>query len=134
MIYNYLVCGGQFFEEQKGCRYVIKGAGDIHRSAHLQGDQNEEEKCIHGMDWQQNHLLYCTVNLDNRTLKNVQDMRLNYKIHHGSDEKVELTAGRKTLAEVKIQRGIFLGDSLSSLLFVIAMMALSYSLRKWTGV
>ena len=31
--------------------------------------------------------------------------------------KVELTAGGKTLAEVKIQRGIFQGDALLPLLF-----------------
>ena len=32
--------------------------------------------------------------------------------------KVKLTAGRKSLAAVKIQRGIFQGDTLSPLLFV----------------
>ena len=32
--------------------------------------------------------------------------------------KVELTAGGQVLAEVKIQRGIFQGESLSPLLFV----------------
>ena len=36
----------------------------------------------------------------------------------------ELTAGSKSLAEVKIQRGIFQGDVLSSLLFVIVIMPL----------
>ena len=34
--------------------------------------------------------------------------------------RVELTAGGRILAESKIQRGIFQGDALSSLLFVIA--------------
>ena len=36
----------------------------------------------------------------------------------------------KTLAEVKIQRGIFQVDSLSPLLFVIAMMSLSYTITR----
>ena len=40
--------------------------------------------------------------------------------------KVELTAGGKSLAEVKIQRGIFHGDALSSLLIVISMMPFNY--------
>ena len=44
--------------------------------------------------------------------------------------KVELTAGGKRLAEAKIQKGIFQGDSLSPLLFVIAMMLLKHFLRK----
>ena len=35
--------------------------------------------------------------------------------------RVELTAGWKNLAEVKIQRGVLSGDALSSLLFVIVM-------------
>ena len=36
--------------------------------------------------------------------------------------RVELTAGGRNLAETKIQRGIFQGDALSPLLFIIAMM------------
>ena len=36
--------------------------------------------------------------------------------------KVELTAGGKTLAEVKIKRGIFQRDALTPLLFARAMM------------
>ena len=43
---------------------------------------------------------------------------------------VELTAGGKSLAETKIQRGIFQGDALSHLLFIIAMMPLNHKLRK----
>ena len=46
--------------------------------------------------------------------------------------RVELTGGKR-LVELKILRGIFLGDALSPLLFVIAMMPLSYVQRKCTG-
>ena len=46
--------------------------------------------------------------------------------------KVELIAGRQTLAEAKIQRGIFQGDSLLPLLFFIAIISLNYVLRKCT--
>ena len=35
--------------------------------------------------------------------------------------RVELTAGGKSLAEAKNQRGIFQGDAISPLLFIIAM-------------
>ena len=38
----------------------------------------------------------------------------------------KLAAGGKSLAEVKIQRGIFQGDVLSLLLFVITMMPLKH--------
>ena len=43
---------------------------------------------------------------------------------------VELTAGGKSLAETKIQRGIFQEDALLPLLFIIAMMPLNHILRK----
>ena len=44
--------------------------------------------------------------------------------------RVELIAGRRSLAETKIQRGIFQGDALSPLLFIIPMMPLKNILRK----
>ena len=37
-------------------------------------------------------------------------------------ERVELTAGGRRIAETMIQRGIFQGDALSPLIFIIAMM------------
>ena len=45
---------------------------------------------------------------------------------------VELTAGEKRLLVVKIQCGIFQGDMLSPLLFVIRMMSLNSIIRKCT--
>ena len=47
--------------------------------------------------------------------------------------RVELTAGGRILAEAKIQRGIFQGDALSPLLFIISMMQLNQILRKCTA-
>ena len=44
--------------------------------------------------------------------------------------KVELTAKGRSEAEIKIQRGIFQGDTLSHLLFIIAMIPLNHILRK----
>ena len=46
---------------------------------------------------------------------------------------VELTIRGKRFAEAKICRGIFKGDALSRLLFVIAMMTLNYIFQKYTG-
>ena len=47
--------------------------------------------------------------------------------------RVELTAGGRSMAETKIQRGIFQGYSLSPLLFIIAMMPPNHLLRKCTA-
>ena len=44
--------------------------------------------------------------------------------------RVELTAGGRKLAETKIQRGEFQGNTLSPLLFIIAMMPLNHILKK----
>ena len=46
---------------------------------------------------------------------------------------VELTEGGRSLAEAKIQRGIFQGDALSPLLFKIAMMPLNHILKNCTA-
>ena len=43
------------------------------------------------------------------------------------------TAGGKSLAEEKIQRGIFKGNALSPLLFAITMMPLNHIVRKCTA-
>ena len=44
-----------------------------------------------------------------------------------------MTAGGKSFAGVKTQKGIFQGDVVSRLLFVIPMMLLNHVLRKCTG-
>ena len=63
----------------------------------------------------------------------ISDKVINFITKAMKNWKIELTAGGQSLAEVNIQRGIFQGDSLSPLLFVIAMMPLNYILRKCTG-
>ena len=47
--------------------------------------------------------------------------------------KVELAAKARNLAEAKIQSGIFQGNALSLLLFIISMIPLNHILRKCTA-
>ena len=86
------------------------------------------------MAWNDNKKAYDTVPLG--WIINCLKM---YKISHEVKNfiektwRVELTAGGRSFAETKIQRGIFQGYALSPLLFIIAMMPLNHILRKCTA-
>ena len=74
--------------------------------------------------------------INSRKMYKISDLK--YEVINFIDKtmktwRVELTAGGRKLAEAKIQRGIFWGDALSPLLFIIAMMPLNYILRKCTA-
>ena len=58
----------------------------------------------------------------NKVIKFIKETMKNWR--------VELTVGGKSLAKVKIQRGIFQGDVLLLLLLVITMVPLNHILRK----
>ena len=60
----------------------------------------------------------------------ISDEVINFIENTMKTWRVELTAGGKIFAETKIQRGIFQGEALSSLLFIITMMLLNHQLRK----
>ena len=64
---------------------------------------------------------------------NISDDVINFIEKTMKTWKVELTAGGRSLVKAKVQRDIFQGDVLSSLLFIIAMMPLNHILRKCTA-
>ena len=92
-----------------------------------------DEKCGYSMGWLQKRHTICPTKLDNRLFQSIQDIWRSYEAYRGNNEKLELTDGRKSLAEVKIQRGIFHGDALSLLLYIIVILPLNHMLRKCTG-
>ena len=63
----------------------------------------------------------------------ISDEVLNFIMKTMKMWRVEMTAGGISLSEAKVQRGIFQGDTLSPLLFIIAMMLLNHLLRKCTA-
>ena len=121
---------GLFPEEQKGCRKRTRGTGYLLSiDQHILKERTTRRKNV-------------TMAYDMVLRSWIIDYLKKYKI---SDEvikfientmknwRVKQKVGGKSLAEGKIQRGIFQGDVLSPLLFVIAIMQLNHILRKCTG-
>ena len=60
------------------------------------------------------------------------DKVINFITKAKKNWKVQLTVEGKTFSKLKIQKGIFQGDVLSPLLFVIAMMPLNHNMKGTT--
>ena len=103
----------------------------LHRSTHLKWEQDQTEKSSYGLDWLQKGIRYGSAKLDNK----LQNITCIHKLHRENHENLEsgIDSRRRSLAETKIQRGIFQGDVLSPLLFKIATMPLHHTLRKCTA-
>ena len=71
--------------------------------------------------------------ISNKVLKFIMEAIKKFIMEAIKKWKLELTVGRKTSAEVKIQWGIFHADTLLQLLFVIAMMSFNYILWNAQG-
>ena len=136
-IYDSIISRWFFPVEQKGCCKWTRGIGELmYIDQHILNKSKTRWKnqVMAGIDYKKAYGM-----VPQRWIINCLKM---YKI---SDEvkkfieksmrtwRVELTAGGRSFAEAKIQSGIFLGDTLSRLLFVIAMVPLKDILRKYTG-
>ena len=117
-IYYSLTSRGLFPDEQKGCRKGSRSTTELlYIDQHILNETENRRKNL-VMAWIDYNRAYDMV---------PQSWIINcFKIY-------ELTARGKSLAETKIQRGIFQGDALSPLLFIIAMMQLNHILRKCTA-
>ena len=102
----------------------------LHRPTHPKWEQDKTEKSSYGLDWLQKCIWYGSTRLDNTLSQNIQNIFNNFIEKTMQTWRVELTVGGRSLTETKIQRGIFQGDALSPLIFIIAMMPLNHTLRK----
>ena len=107
----------------------------LHRSTHPKWEQDKTEKSSYGLDWLQEGIWYVPQSWILHCLKmyKISHEVINFIEQTMNTWTVELTAGGRSIAETKIQRGIFQGDALSPLLFIIAMMPLNHILRKYTA-
>ena len=133
-IYYSLTTRRLFPEQQKGCRKEYRGiAALLYIDQHTLNKSKTRRKNL-PMVWIDYKKAYDMV---------LQSWIINcLKMYKISDEginfiektwRVKLTAGGRSLAEAKIQRGIFQGDALSPLLFIIVMIPLNHILRKCTA-
>ena len=109
----------------------------LHRSTHPQRKQEKTwaEKSSYSLGRLQKRMWYGPAKLDNKLPQNIQNIRWSHKLYRETMKswKVELIAGGRILAEAKVQRGIFQGNALSPLLFIIVMMPLNHIFRKCTA-
>ena len=126
-IYYSLTSRGLFPEEQKGCGKGSRGTAEL-----LYIDQ----QILNESKTRRKNLAIAWIDMVPQS-RIINCLKI-YKISHEVINVIEKTmktcqAGGRSLAETKIQRGIFQVDALSSLLlFTIAMMPLNHMQRKCT--
>lgn len=133
-IYDHLLMNNLLPDEQKGCRKNSRGTKDqllIDKAVLREARMKKRWLAIAWIDYRKAYdMLPHSWILETlgmmKVAKNVETML------RGSMPKwtTELTSNGEMLGEVGIRRGIFQGDSLSPLLFVVAMIPLTMLLRK----
>ena len=133
-IYYSLTSRGLFPDDQKGYR---KGSRDkvelLYIDQHILNESKTRQKNL-AMAWIDRKKVYGMV-AQSWILHCLKMYKISHEVIQFIEQtmktwRVELTTGGRSIAETKIQRGIFQGDSLSPLLFIIAMMPLNRILRK----
>ena len=136
-IYYSLTSRVLFPDEQKGCHKGSRGTADLlYIDQHILNESKNRRKNL-AMAWIDYKKTYDIVP-QNWIINCLKMYKISHEIINFIEKtmknwRVKLTAGVKSLAETKIQRGIFQGDALSPLLFIIAMMPLNHILRKCTA-
>ena len=133
-IYDHLQTNSLLPDEQKGCRKQSRGTKDqllIDREVLREARRKGRKLSMAWIDYRKAYdkvphsWILETLGLI-KVAPNIEDL---LKRSMG-DWRTVLTAGGEELGEVRIRRGIFQGDTLSPLLFVVAMIPLTLLLRK----
>ena len=133
-IYDHLQVNNLLPDEQKGCRRKSRGTKDqllIDKAVLREARAKQRYLSMAWIDYRKAYdMLPHSWILE--TLELIKVANNIDSLLRGSmkDWKTELTAGGTSLGEVTIRRGIFQGDSLSPLLFVVAMIPLTLLLRR----
>ena len=106
-IYDSLTSHKFFPEEEKWCR---KGSGGtLHRSTHLEWEQDQTEKFSCGLDWLRKGIWHGPAKLDNKLPQNVQIIRWSHKFYRENHENLEIgvDSRRKKLSWSKNPKSYF---------------------------
>ena len=122
-----------FPEEKKGCRKGSRGTAELLYILH-ESKTRRKNLAMVWIDYKMAHDMVLKSWIINclKMYKRLHEV-INFLEKTMKTWRVELTAGGRSLAEAKIQRGIFQGDALSPLQFIIVMMPLNHILRKCTA-
>ena len=133
-IYYSLISRGLLPEEQKGCHKGTGGTRELqYIDPHIFKENKTRQKNA-AMAWIDYKKAYDIVT-QSWIIDGLKMYKISNKVIENNMEnwRMELTAGGKSLAAVKIQRGIFQGDALLPLIFVIAIMPFNHIFRKCSG-
>ena len=133
-MYKHIVMKKLIPSEQKGCRKESRGTKDqllIDRMILRNCNCRQSSLAMAWIDYQKANdiiahswIVRCLDIFE--TADNIKNLITNSMMNW----ETELTSGKVSLGKVKIRRGIFQGDSLSPLLFALAVVPLSFMLRK----
>ena len=133
-LYEYLNSSGILPVEQKGCRRDSRGTKDQLLIDKLIIKNCKRRKTNLSMAWIDYKKAYDMIPhswiLECLKMVGVDEKIITMLENSMGQWKVMLTADGNNLGNINIRRGIFQGDSLSPLLFVISMIPLSLILRK----
>ena len=121
-------------EEQKGCRKGSRGTNDllyIDRAVIEEVKSRNENLAMAWIDYKEAYdMVPHSWIIECLDLFGVAENIKSLLANSMEKWKVMLCSGNSELAEVEIRRGIFQGDSLSPLMFVLVLIPLSLILRK----
>ena len=136
-IFYSLTSRGLFPDEQKGCCKGYRGTAELlYIDQYILNESKTRRKNL-TMVWIDYKKAYDMVP-HSWIINSLKMYQISHEVINFIDKtmktwRVELTVGGRSLAEAKIQRGIFQGDLLSPVLFIIAMMPLNHLFRKCTA-
>ena len=133
-VYHHMSSNNLFAEEQLGCMKKRRGCKEqllLDKTILRNCSRRQTNLCMSYIDYKKAYdkVPHSWIS-DSMEMFGVDPNTISFLKAAMAQSKVNLTAGSTTLGTVNIRRGIFQGDSLSPLEFVISMIPLSILLRK----